>query len=169
MKLLLSLLLPSLLAVYGATDYTITDGYRIRFATAKAEGTFSDLSGTVRFDAQDLGNAFFDVSVATASIQTGNSAKDKHARGDSWLNADAHPRISFMSSEFTVADDGYKVTGNLSINGVTRTVTIPFSFTELVFTGDLTIDREEYGIDGPFLFGGLVGDEIAVSLRIPVE
>jgi len=57
----------------------------------------------------------------------------------------------------------------LNIHGVSKTVSIPFTFSDQVFTGELVVVREDYGIEGPFLFGGLVGDEIRVLLRIPVE
>jgi len=107
--------------------------------------------------------------VETASISTGNKTKDKHARGGSWLDAEAFPRIGFQSKSFVKTDAGYSVEGQLNIHGVSKTVSIPFTFSDNVFSGRLTVVREDYGIEGPFLFGGLVGDEIRVLLRIPVE
>lgn len=169
MKFLLALLAPTLLTVYAATSYTVTDDYSVKFSTKKAEGTFSGLAGIVRFSPDDLAGSLFDVYVETASIETGNKTKDKHARGEAWLNAEDNPRITFKSADFTKNDNGYSVSGALSINGVTQKVIIPFSFSDLVFTGELTVNRDDYGIEGPFLFGGLVGDDITVSLRIPVE
>ncbi len=152
-----------------ATDYLIGPDYAVKFATGGAEGTFSDLRGTVSFDPADPENSRFDVSVATATISTGNSAKDKHARGDKWLNAEEHPRIGFVSDTFTKTATGFEVTGQLSINGRARTQVLSFQFDGQVFEGSTTVNREEYGIDGPFLFGGLVGGEIAVTLRVPVR
>ncbi|MEM9260324.1 MAG: YceI family protein, partial [Bacteroidota bacterium] len=83
------LLLPTLLLISSfltlfASNWTVTDGYAIKFSTAKAEGTFSDLQGTIEFDPEALDKASFDVSVATATINTGNKKKDKHARGGKW-------------------------------------------------------------------------------------
>lgn len=166
---LLSLIAPALLTINTATSYTPTDEYAIKFATAKAEGTFRGLDGTIDFDANDLDAANFDVWVETATISTGNRTKDKHARGGSWLDAEAFPRISFKSESFTKTDAGYAVAGQLNIHGVSKTVSIPFTFSDQIFAGELTVIREDYGIEGPFLFGGLVGDEIRVALRIPVE
>jgi len=124
---------------------------------------------TIEFDASDLDASNFDVWVETASISTGNKTKDKHARGGSWLDAEAFPRIGFQSKSFVKTDAGYSVEGQLNIHGVSKTVSIPFTFSDNVFSGRLTVVREDYGIEGPFLFGGLVGDEIRVLLRIPVE
>lgn len=166
---LLSLLAPTLFAAYTATSYTPTDDYAVKFATAKADGTFRGLDGTIEFDANDLAAANFDVWVKTASISTGNKTKDKHARGSSWLDAEAFPRISFQSQSFTKTGTGYSVEGQLTIHGVRKTVTVPFTFADNLFAGDFTVTRQDFGIDGPFLFGGLVGDKVAVRLRIPVE
>ncbi len=167
--LLLSLLAPALFTAYTATSYTPTDEYAVKFSTKKAEGTFRGLDGTIEFDASDLDASNFDVWVETASISTGNKTKDKHARGGSWLDAEAFPRIGFQSKSFVKTDAGYSVEGQLNIHGVSKTVSIPFTFSDNVFSGRLTVVREDYGIEGPFLFGGLVGDEIRVLLRIPVE
>lgn len=166
---LLGLLAPTLFTVYTATSYTPTDEYAVKFETAKAEGTFRGLEGTIAFQADDLAGSKFDVWVETASINTGNTTQDKHARGKKWLDAATHPRISFTSKSFAKTGAGYSVEGQLSIRGVARAVSIPFTFSDDVFSGKLTVNRDDYGIDGPFLFGGLVGDDIAIELRIPVE
>lgn len=169
MRTVLLLLAFSLLATISAYDWEPTDAYAIKFSTAKAEGTFTDLKGTIEFEATNLASANFDVSVATASINTGNNTKDKHAIGESWLDADHFPRISFQSHSFKKNDDGYTVYGQLTIHGKSKAVSIPFDFNEKVFSGQLTIDRRDFDINGPFLFGGLVGDDVTVSLKIPVK
>ncbi|MFT5016665.1 MAG: polyisoprenoid-binding protein YceI, partial [Limisphaerales bacterium] len=64
---------------------------------------------------------------------------------------------------------GYTVDGQLTIHGKSKAVAIPFDFKDNIFSGELTVNRRDFGIDGPFLFGSLVGDEVLVSLRIPVE
>lgn len=169
MRLLLLLVVPTLFSVYTADDYVISDDYSVRFSTKKAEGTFSGMTGTVRFSSEDLTGSFFDVSVATASIETGNKTKDKHARGSAWLNAEDHPRIRFLSESFAATDTGYLVRGRLSINGITRDEAISFAFEDDVFNGIVSVARDDYDLDGPFLFGGLVGDVVEVEIRVPVE
>jgi len=149
--------------------YEIVEDYAIKFSTKAAEGTFADLKGTIFFDAADLEASVFDVSVATASIETGNKMQNKHAKSSSWLDAEMNPRISFVSSAFNKTNSEYSVTGNLSINGVTKRVAIPFTFSNSTFTGFITVSREAFEIDGPLIFGGLVGDEIEVSLHVPVK
>jgi polyisoprenoid-binding protein YceI len=154
---------------YSLQSYEIAEDYAVKFSTKGADGTFADLMGTVVFDPSHLEASKFDVSVATASIETGNKTQNKHAKGDSWLDAEANPRISFVSSAFNKTNGGYAVSGDLTIHGVTKTVAIPFLFENSTFSGSLTVLREDFEIKGPFLFGGFVGDEIEVSLRVPVK
>jgi polyisoprenoid-binding protein YceI len=151
-----------------SSGWTISSDYAVKFSTKKAEGTFDQLQGTIQFDPSKLSAAKFDVWVATNTIKTGNKTKDKHARGPKWLNAKEHPIISFKSSAFKETDKGYQVNGKLSIHGISKEVSIPFTFTNQVFAGSLMVDRQEYGIEGPFLFGGLVGNKIEINLRVPV-
>jgi polyisoprenoid-binding protein YceI len=150
------------------TDWTIAADYAVKFSTNKAEGTFAKLQGSIQFDPSTPADAKIDVWVETATISTGNKTKDKHARGSKWLDADQYPKIGFKSSSFQQTGKGYTVNGKLSIHGVTKEVSLPFTFKDQVFAGSLTINRQDYGIEGPFLFGGLVGDDIAITLRVPV-
>ncbi|MEO0734480.1 MAG: YceI family protein [Bacteroidota bacterium] len=171
------LLLLSVFAVFSlsqlAPNWEVADDYAIKFNTAKAEGTFTGLSGTIVFDPADLAVAKFDVAVDASTIQTGNKTKDKHARKSAWFDVENHPQITFVSSAFRETADGYSVQGDLTIKGTTKQVDIPFTFAEAdgggLFTGSVNVLREDFGLDGPFLFGGLVGDEVAVALRIPVK
>lgn len=168
MRLAVLLTFLFMLSVAWATDYRPADDYAIQFATEKAEGNFKGLEGTIRFTPDDLNSSSFNVWVDASTINTGNKKKDKHALGESWLDVEKHPKISFVSSDFQKTATGYSVTGQLSIRGVSKQVSIPFTFEGNVFKGSTTVLREDYGIEGPFLFGGLVGDEIAVRLRVPV-
>ncbi len=154
---------------YSLQSYDIADDYAVKFETNGAKGTFTDLTGTVVFDPSNLEASKFDVSVATASIDTGNKTQNKHAKGGSWLDAKSNPRISFVSSAFNKTNGEYAVSGDLTIHGITKTVAIPFLFENSTFSGSLTVLREDFEIKGPFLFGGFVGDEIEVSLRVPVR
>ncbi|MCX8211595.1 MAG: polyisoprenoid-binding protein YceI [Neolewinella sp.] len=169
MRALIFLATFGLLTSIYTYNWEPTDAYTIKFSTEKAEGTFTDLQGTIEFTADDIANANFDVSVATMTINTGNETKDKHAIGDSWLDAEQFPRINFQSHSFQKTNTGYTVDGQLTIHGKSKAVAIPFDFKDNIFSGELTVNRRDFGIDGPFLFGSLVGDEVLVSLRIPVE
>lgn len=153
-------------------SWNISDDYSIRFSGRGAEGTFRGLTGTVDFDPQDLDNSRMDVRIDVKTIDTGNSTKNRHAKGDSWFDAEKYPQIRFRSKRFSRANAAYIVTGDLTLHGTTREVRIPFTFSEHanggLFEGKFTIEREEYGIEGPLL-SFTVDDEFEIELRVPVS
>ncbi|AMR27945.1 hypothetical protein A0257_13165 [Hymenobacter psoromatis] len=168
----LTLLLVASAFAVRPSSWAISPGYTIHFSGGKAEGTFSGLAGTVNFDSADPAQAVLDVRVEAATISTGNQLKDKHARGDSWFDVQKYPTIRFASSAIARRGDAYVANGRLTLHGVTRLVVIPFHFApgaagQGVFTGQFTVNRHDYGIEGNFL-GFSVGDEFAVELRVPV-
>ena len=155
-----------------ATDWTITEGYTVAFSGSGAEGTFRGLSGTLTFDSTHLDQAVFDVTVDARTIDTGNNTKDRHARGDNWFDVEHHPQIRFTSSRITKTSLGYEAIGTLRLHGVEREITFPFTFVTqgdiATFKGSFTVDRQDYGIKGPF-FGFVVGNEFDVALTVPVR
>ncbi|MEM9676003.1 MAG: YceI family protein [Bacteroidota bacterium] len=152
--------------------WSIADDYEIRFSGSGAEGTFQGLNGTIVFDPSALEQAKFDVSIDASTIDTGNKTKDKHARGKNWFDVEQYPEIKFRSSQVTKAGEQYQMTGTLTLHGTEKEIMFPFTFTENggsgLFEGSFTVNREEYGIEGPFI-GFLVGDDFEVNLKVPVE
>lgn len=149
-------------------SYQISEDYTIKFDGRGASGTFSGLQGDIIFDANQLEAARINVKVDASTISTGNKTKDKHARGESWFDVENYPEISFRSQSFNKTAEGYSVAGTLKMHGTEKSVTIPFNFTDNVFTGKFSVNREEYGIEGPF-FGFTVAVDFAIELRVPVQ
>ena len=155
-----------------AGNWSLDPDYAIKFAGGRAEGTFSGLTGTVAYDPSDLPSATMRVAVDATTIKTGNSLKDKHARGDSWFDTAKYPKIYFQSTAFARAGSGYLVRGDLTLHGVKKPVAIPFQFSQQgsrgVFTGQFKVNRKDFGINGNAL-GFTVGEEFDVTLRVPVS
>lgn len=150
------------------TSYEIAENYVVKFDGGGAEGTFSELAGDIVFDKNNLDASRINVSVDATTINTGNDTKDKHARGDSWFDVENYPNIKFTSKQFEKTADGYAVTGIFELHGFKKSETIPFTFKNNIFEGKVTINRQEYGIEGPF-YAFTVSDEFEVSLRVPVK
>ena len=154
------------------TTWKITNDYEVRFSGSGAEGTFRGLTGTLIFDPKVPEQARLDVRVDARTIDTGNKTKDKHARGESWFAVEQYPEIRYRSSRVESTNDGYRTTGVLTLHGVEKEISFPFTFTPqgegALFEGNLLVDRQEFGIKGPFL-GFVVGDTFEVSLRVPVQ
>ncbi len=153
-------------------SWNLDPGYTIKFEGIKAEGTFSGLAGTVSFDPANLASASMRVEVDATTIKTGNSLKDRHARGESWFDVAKYPKIQFQSTAFARADSGYVVRGDLTLHGVSKPMAIPFQFSQQggkgVFTGQFKVNRKDFGINGNVL-GFTVGEEFDVTLRVPVS
>lgn len=165
-----ALLLP--LGVLLADSWNLDPGYTIAFAGSRAEGTFSGLAGTIAYNPADLSSASMRVTVDATTIKTGNSLKDKHARGADWFDVARYPTIHFQSTSFARVGSGYAVRGELTLHGVKRPVTIPFQFSQHanqgVFTGRFQVNRTDFGIKGNAL-GFTVGEVFDVTLRVPVR
>ncbi len=171
--LALALGLFSAFGLYSTQSYRITEDYSIKFEGRGAEGTFSGLTGTIAFAPEALGASRIDVSVDAATIETGNQTKDGHARGEDWFDVAKYPRIAYKATAFAKTLDGFVAKGTLTMHGVSKPVDLPFSFTPTpggggVFIGGTTVDRESFGIEGPWL-GFAVSDELAVEIRVVVE
>lgn len=158
-----------------AQEWVIQDDYSVSFDGRGAEGTFRSLSGTIIFDPDDLSDASFDVTLDPATIDTGNNTKDKHARGDSWFHVEKYPKISFRSETISrkASVNGYTALGKLTLHGITMEAKIDFTFQQegenrAVFDGKMSVNREAYGIEGPWL-SFTVGDDFEVKIIVPVS
>ena len=172
------LFLGALTALLSFSAFTLTnawnigDDYIVKFDGRGAEGTFKGLQGTIEFDPRDPAAGQIDVTVDVNTIDTGNKTQNKHARGEGWFAAETYPTIRFQSTRFGKDKNGYTVTGNLTLRGVTKEITFPFTFTPRgdggVFTGEFEVERKAYGIEGTFgQFA--VSNTFEVELRVPVE
>lgn len=161
--------LTALFAFTFAQNWTITDKYNIKFSSNDVAGIFKTFKGTIVFDEQTLTASKFDVTIDVASINTGNGLQNKHAKGDDWFDAAKYPLISYTSKSIVKAGAAYQVTGDLTMHGVTKQVTIPFNFKKAgagaTFIGAFTVNRSDFKIGKP---GGDVSEQIRIDVAVPV-
>lgn len=145
-----------------AGDYAIDPshsrlGFSARHAmVTKVRGNFDEFEGTAHIDTATPANSKVDVTIQAASVTTGNEQRDGHLKTPDFFDIANHPTITFSSTD--VARDGseWAITGDLTINGVTKPVTIdfeetgsakdPFGNTRIGFEGATTIDRTEWNL-----------------------
>jgi polyisoprenoid-binding protein YceI len=166
-------------------DYTLDPAHtRIGFVArhamvTKVHGAFNEFTGTAHFDVDNPSNSSVQVTIHAASIDTRNADRDAHLRGNDFLQMDKYPDITFQSTEVTRTDDTFAVTGDLTIKGVTRSITIPLSYqgratdpfgnTRIGFEGSTTINRKDFGItwNAALETGGvLVGDKVMLEFDV---
>lgn len=146
-------------------------------------GGFKEVSGTLEFDPENPGLSSVEATINTNSIWTGVADRDGHLRSPDFLDVENHPTITFKSTNVnTKSDTEAEVTGDLTIRGVTKPVTMqvqllgrtknPFTGVETVgFTGTTKINREDFGLtwNQALETGGvLVGKEINITLDVEV-
>lgn len=142
--------------------------YSIKFSTKRASGTIGGLKGVIDFDEGNAAASRFDVTVDLSTLDMGLGLKTKHARQENFFHAEKYPVIRFRSSEITRRGAQYLTSGDLTIKGITRPVTIPFTFTQNgpdgQFTGSFEINRKDFNLERKG-----VGEQVKIDLNIPVK
>ncbi|WP_343671903.1 YceI family protein [Chitinophaga sp.] len=166
----LIIIVTSAFTVLSGPDYKIAAGYAVKFSASGANGIFKDLKGKVVFDEQHLNTSKFDVTIDVSSINTGNGLKNNHAKGEKWFDAKKYPTIAFTSTEITKSGSGYVAKGELTMHGVKRPLSIPFTFVKTAgggtFEGKFDVNRSDFGVGEK---GGKVDDIIKLDVSVPVN
>ncbi|CAL9586288.1 MULTISPECIES: YceI family protein [Streptomyces] len=175
---------PELAALTG--DYTIdpahsTIGFVARHAmVTNVKGSFQDFTGTLHLDGADPSRSTASLDVVMDSIETGNADRDGHLKSADFFKADEFPTMTFRSTKAeALGGDDYRITGDLTILGTTRPLTIdlefngaakdPFGNERVGFEGKAQILRSEWGLtwNAALETGGvLVSDKIKLSFDI---
>ena len=167
-------------------DYTIDAAHtRIGFQArhemvTKVRGHFSDVEGSFHLDPAHPENSSATVTIQAKSIDTGNADRDAHLRSNDFFAMDEYPEIEFVSTSAERVDDtGFKLTGDLSIRGVTRPVTIEFEYngvetdpwgnTRVGFEGSTEVNRKDWGVSWNAALdsgGVLVSDKVKLEFDV---
>jgi polyisoprenoid-binding protein YceI len=138
-------------------------------------GAFTKVSGSVQYDAADPSKSVVDITIDAASIDTHVSMRDNDLRGSSYFDVAKYPTLTFKSRHVEPAGSGkLKVTGDLTIHGVTKEVTLevdgpsepmkdPRGNTHMGASATTKISRKEFGVTGGAM---MVGDEIPITIDV---
>ena len=156
-------------------------GFVARHAmVTKVRGRFNDVDGKGWFDADDPSRSRLEVTIRATSIDTGNADRDAHLRSNDFFDMETYPEIRFVSTGVeATGDDHFEVTGDLTIKGTTRPVTIDFELTgtaldpfgnrRLGLEGSATVNRKDWGVawNAPLEAGGvLVGEKVVLEFDV---
>ena len=167
-------------------DYTIDPTHsRIGFVArhamvTKVRGSFNEFAGTGFLDLEDPSNTRLELTIQTASIDTRNADRDAHLRSNDFFDMDTYPEIRFVSTATDNVDvDHFRVTGDLTIKGVTKAVTVDFEYTgaavdpygnqRIGFEGSTTVNRKDWGVswNAALETGGvLVGEKVVLEFEV---
>jgi len=134
---------------------------------------FKDISGTVVFDKDDPAKSSVELTIPVESVDTRNPKRDQHLKSPDFFNAKQFPTLSFKSNKVEASGDTYQISGDFTLHGVTKPITIEFKKGpegkgmegEVRGGGEtrLTIKRSDYGMT--FMQGAL-GDEVNIIVSI---
>ena len=175
---LLAAALPAVATTYVVDPVHSNVGFEIRHFVSQVDGRFTDFDGTIVYKPDDVGGSSVDFTVQAESIDTANDKRDGHLRSEDFFHAEKFPTLEFESTAVErVDEDTLNVTGDLTIRGVTKRVTIPVDVlgtmstpqgTKAGFRTDFTIDRKDYDIVWNRVLdqgGALLGDEVEISIQ----
>ena len=116
-------------------DYTLDPahsrlGFSARHAmVATVRGQFTEFTGTARVDTANPADSKVEVSIVANSISTGNEQRDGHLLSADFFESEQFPDITFTSTDVTRDGDDWTISGDLTIKGVTKPISVPFEFT----------------------------------------
>ena len=154
-------------------------GFRIRHFVSKVEGRFKDFDGTITLDRQNPSASKVELTIQTASVDTAQENRDKDLRSPNFFEVEKYPTITFKSTKIEAkGSDTFEVTGDLTMKGVTKAVTLTVKsggFVKLKgvekagfdVTGKL--DRTQFGVTwNRALEGGgtMLSDDVDINIQV---
>ena len=143
-------------------EYTLDPSHtRIGFSArhamvTKVRGNFEDFEGTAHVDSANPANSSVKVVIKAASINTGSEQRDGHLKSADFFDVENHPEITFVSTDVERDGSEWAITGDLTINGISKSVTIdfeetgtavdPFGNKRAGFEGEVTVNRLDWDL-----------------------
>ena len=126
---------------------------------AKVKGQFETFSGMIYYNPEDITQTSATIDVQVASIDSDGEWRDKDLKSPNWFDAEQYPRMTFVSKSVSITDQGFDISGNLTIKGISQEVVFQMNKPsgvlkdtrgdlQVIFSGNTRIDRTDFGIEG---------------------
>ena len=154
--------------------------FQVRHIVTRVRGKFTDFTGTIQVDPAKPEASSVELTVKTASVDTGEPKRDDHLRSPDFFEAAKFPEMTFKSTRVKSVDkDRYEVTGTFTLRGISKELTLPVTFLGFAkdpwgnekagFETSVTLNRKDFGMlwNKTLDAGGvLLGDEVYVTVNI---
>ena len=155
-------------------------GFTIRHVFTQIPGSFTQFSGVLTVDRDNLENSSAEAVIQVGSITTANAQRDHHLKTPDFFDAAKFGTITFKSKSWKkTGEDTYDVTGDLTIRDVTKEVVLKVTSlgfgpgmkgsTSSGWEATTAINRTDFGVNGPAMLGKMVGDEVAITIEVAAE
>ncbi len=157
-------------------------GFSVRhLMIATVRGQFKGVTGTVLWDDQDINNSTVDVTIDANTVDSGEAKRDADLKSANFFDVKNYPTITFKSTKIEKISAGkMKVTGNLTIHGVTKQVVLdvegpsgavkdPWGNTRVALNASTTVNRLDYAVkwNAKMDSGGMVvGDDVNINIDL---
>ena len=158
--------------VNGTVSFSI-----MKWGVVREEGSFRDFTARIQYDAKRPAGSSVAFDVKTASIDTKNDTRDQTLRSEHFLHVTRHPNMTFRSVRVVPkAGNLAEVTGDLTIRGITKRITVPVRLVGVSrhegkqiagFETEFKIDRRTFGVTGggwTAEFPGVLGNEVTIRI-----
>jgi polyisoprenoid-binding protein YceI len=145
------------------------------------KGRFAELEGTIVADEANIGDSTVEVTMRAASLDTRSEQRDAHLRSPDFLDVETYPTVNFRSTRIEGTKDEFQLTGDLTIRGVTRPITLDVTFegegkdpwggTRASFSAKGKFDRRDFGLTWNVALetgGILVSNEVKINIEAQV-
>lgn len=172
-------------SMVSADEYSIdkahsTVGFSAKhLMVSKTNGMFKEYDGAITFDPNDLAASKIEMTVQAASIDTRNEQRDGHLKSPDFLDAEKFPTLTFVTKSIAKEGEVYNLTGDLTIKGVTKEITIPAEIsgpvnspmggTAIGIAANFKINRQDYGVSFNKTMdngGFVVSDDVTIDVTI---
>lgn len=153
---------------YQSTNWKVKDGYSVKvFRNAQVQFPiyFKGLKAEILFDKDHPDKSTIDATIDATTVDTGVELMTVHAKEEGILYTDRYPVITFKSTSIRKTGNGYETTGNLTLKGITKSITFPFTFDNDTFAGKFSILAKDFNINNE---NAVPSGEIKIELTIPV-
>ncbi len=161
--------------VHSNVEFTVT-----HLIISDVTGRFTEFEGTLTQTKDDFTGSNINATIIVKSIDTDNEKRDQHLLTSDFFNSEKYPTITFKSTSFkSSGKNKFKIVGDLTINGITKPVTLESTFrgetkdsrgnTRIAFKASTSINRFDYDVkwNAPLETGGLVvGKTVDINLNI---
>lgn len=155
-------------------------GFSIRHFVSRVPGRFTQFSGTITVDRDNLENSSVEASIDAGSLSTFNDHRDADVKSPSYLDAAKFATMAFKSTSWKKTGDAtFDVTGNLTIKGVTKEVVLKVTLLGFGpgmrgaqlsgWEASTTVSRTAFGVDGPAMVAKVLGDEVAITISVEAD
>jgi polyisoprenoid-binding protein YceI len=155
-------------------------GFSVRHFLTKVPGLFTKFSGTITVDRDNLENSSVEATIDVGSVSTNNEKRDTHLKTPDFFDAANFSTITFKSTSWKkTGDNTFDVTGDLTIRGTTKPVVLKVDLMGFGpgmmgaqlsgWDASTTINREDFGVNGPAMLGKALGSEVGISITVEAD